>query len=190
MMERVVSLLIISCLLTYDNNKDPSQIPTCPELIKMLPESFPTDHPVLESIILHWRERRVQRSGKPIMPQLRYEESTRKGDNDPYVCFRRRDTRSTRKTRRTDQQASERLRKLRREMEKARNLCGMVLRREKLRKEGFIQEHAVFVKRCELREYQASLGIKEEDIFIPAYKKKRHKRESHTRYVIGIGIGQ
>ncbi|CDH55191.1 enhancer of polycomb-like protein 1 [Lichtheimia corymbifera JMRC:FSU:9682] len=159
---------------------DPLQIPSYPELIKMLPESLSTDHPALESIILHWRQRRIQRSGKPIIPQLHYEESARKGDSDPYVCFRRRDTRSTRKTRRTDQQASERLRKLRREMEKARNLCGMVLRREKLRKEGFSQEHAVFVKRCELRGYQAALGIKEEDIFTPAYKKKRHKRGSHT----------
>lgn len=147
----------------------------------MLPESFSMDHPALESIILHWRQRRIQRSGKPIIPQLHYEDSARKGDSDPYVCFRRRDTRTTRKTRRTDQQASERLRKLRREMEKARNLCGMVLRREKLRKEGFSQEHAVFVKRCELRGYQAALGIKEEDIFTPAYKKKRHKRGSHTR---------
>ncbi|KAI7886309.1 hypothetical protein K492DRAFT_233590 [Lichtheimia hyalospora FSU 10163] len=159
---------------------DPSQIPSYPEVIKMLPESFPADHPTLESIVLHWRERRSLQNGKPIIPQLRYEESTRKGDNDPYVCFRRRDTRSTRKTRRTDQQASERLRKLRKEMEKARNLCGMVLRREKLRKEGFSQEHAVFIKRCELRGYQATLGIKEEDIFTPTYKKKRHKRGSQS----------
>lgn len=106
------------------------------------------------------------------MPQLQYEDVL-KGEIDPYVCFRRRETKPIRKTRRTDQQSLERLRKLRTEMEMARNLLEMVLRREKIRKEGLVVEHAVFDLKCKLREYQRQLGIKEDEDLLPLSKKKR-----------------
>lgn len=120
----------------------------------------------------YWRIRRLQREGKSIIPQLKFEETV-KNEADPYVCFRRRETKPIRKTRRTDQQSLERLRKLRSEMEMSRNLLEMVLRREKIRKEGLVLEHTVFEKKRTLHEYQRALGIKEdEDILLP--KKKRH----------------
>jgi hypothetical protein len=49
----------------------------------------------------------------------------------------------------------------------------MVLRREKIRKEGIVLEHTVFDKKCKLREYQRTLGIKEDDDLIFMSKKKR-----------------
>jgi hypothetical protein len=59
-------------------------------------------------------------------------------------------------------------------MEMARNLLEMVLRREKLRKEGLVLEHSVFDKKCKFREYQRTLGIKEdEDMFATTPKKRR-----------------
>lgn len=120
--------------------------------------------------------RRQQRQGKPIIPQLKFEELI-KNENDPYVCFRRRETKPIRKTRRTDQQSLERLRKLRSEMEMSRNLLEMVLRREKIRKEGLVLEHTVFEKKRTLLEYQRALGIKEEDdLLLP--RKKRHTEGS------------
>lgn len=98
-----------------------------------------------------------------------------KSEIDPYVCFRRRETKPVRKTRRTDQQSLERLRKLRSEMEMARNLLEMVLRREKLRKEGLVLEHSVFEKTCRARECQRALDIKDDEDFnqIMSSKKKR-----------------
>jgi hypothetical protein len=108
-----------------------------------------------------------------VMPELKYEELS-KNEVDPYVCFRRRETKPVRKTRRTDQQSLERLRKLRTEMEMARNLLEMVLRREKIRKEGMVLEHTTFDKKCKLREYQKTLGIKEdEDLLLPSKKKRK-----------------
>lgn len=126
----------------------------------------------LAVIYKYWRARRIERGGKPIIPQLKFEEAL-KNETDPYVCFRRRETKPIRKTRRTDQQSLERLRKLRTEMEMARNLLEMVLRREKIRKEGLILEHTVFEKKRTLYDYQRKLGIKEDDDLLPLSKKKR-----------------
>lgn len=126
----------------------------------------------LAVIYKHWRSRRLERDGKSIIPQLKFEE-TLKNEADPYVCFRRRETKPIRKTRRTDQQSLERLRKLRTEMEMARNLLEMVLRREKIRKEGLLLEHSVFEKKRILYEYQRTLGIKEDDDLLLISKKKR-----------------
>lgn len=160
--------------------KDPSQTPDYAELLKMIPDLARTYNSIdIEPVAAHWRARRIAAGGKPIIPELMFEDFT-KGDIDPYVCFRRRETKSVRKTRRTDQQSLERLRKLRTEMEKARNLLEMVLRREKIRKEGLVQEHAVFDKRCEIREYQRQLGIRDEEALMPVPKKKRKIPPSDT----------
>ncbi|KAI8097996.1 enhancer of polycomb-like-domain-containing protein [Gilbertella persicaria] len=127
--------------------------------------------PNLPVVYNHWSQRRRNRAGKSIVPQLKFEESF-KNEIDPYVCFRKRETKPVRKTRRTDQQSLERLRRLRSEMEMARNLLEMVLRREKIRKEGLVLEHAVFEKRHTLFEYQRVLGIKEDEDLLPKKKQR------------------
>jgi predicted RNase H-like nuclease len=126
----------------------------------------------VEPIYDHWTKRKQDRKCHSIIPELKYEEIL-KNEVDPYVCFRRRETKPIRKTRRTDQQSLERLRKLRSEMEMARNLLEMVLRREKIRKEGLVLDHTVFDKKCKLRDYQRTLGIKEDDDLLMPSKKKR-----------------
>ncbi|KAI9480243.1 hypothetical protein BDB00DRAFT_857951 [Zychaea mexicana] len=151
---------------------DPAQTPQPMDLLDMLPNSFRSSRFELGPILEHWRARRLKREGKSIIPIVQYEDIP-KNEIDPYVCFRRREIKPVRKTRRTDQQSFERLRKLRMEMEKARGLLEMVLRREKIRRESLFQEHAVFEKRCEIREYQRLLGIKDEEALMPATKKKR-----------------
>ncbi|KAI9248519.1 enhancer of polycomb-like-domain-containing protein, partial [Phascolomyces articulosus] len=151
---------------------DSTNTPQPNTLLDMLPESYRTSRYNMMVLLTYWRSRRLKRDGKPIIPQLRYED-TLKNEIDPYVCFRRRETKPVRKTRRTDQQSLERLRKLRNEMEKARNLFEMVLRREKLRKETLVQEHHVFEKRCDIRAFQKILDIKDEDALLPISKKKR-----------------
>ncbi|OAD02739.1 hypothetical protein MUCCIDRAFT_162357 [Mucor lusitanicus CBS 277.49] len=155
---------------------DPEHIPDFKNFMELVPEtSFLHTRAtlLLEPIFGHWRKRKQERHGHAIIPELKYEELL-KNEMDPYVCFRRRETKPVRKTRRTDQQSLERLRKLRSEMEMARNLLEMVLRREKIRKEGMVLEHTVFDKKCKLREYQRTLGIKEdEDLLLPSKRKRK-----------------
>lgn len=86
-----------------------------------------------------------------------------RNEADPYLCFRRRESKPIRKTRRTDQQSIEKLRKLRMEMESARSLLEMVSRREKVRKESLVHEHMIFDQRTKVREQKRILGIKDED---------------------------
>ncbi|KAG0174692.1 Enhancer of polycomb-like protein 1 [Apophysomyces sp. BC1034] len=162
--------------LTEDEfEKDPLQTPQYADFLGLLPESSNLHgQRDLENIYSHWRERRVKREGKTIIPSLKSEDAL-KNEIDPYVCFRRRETKPLRKTRRTDQQSLERLRKLRTEMEMARNLLEMVLRREKFRKEGLVLEHMVFDKKCKLRDFQRQLGIKEDDDLLPFSNKKKRK---------------
>jgi hypothetical protein len=129
----------------------------------------------------HWKQRRILRKGAPLIPSLKFDESLR-DDTDPYVCFRRRETKAVRKTRRTDQQSMEKLRKLRAELETARSLLEMVTRREKLRKESLLMEHSIFNQRCMLREMQQQLGIKDEYDLFPV--KKKRKSEVYSGYVL------
>ncbi|KAG2229822.1 hypothetical protein INT48_008266 [Thamnidium elegans] len=153
---------------------DATQIPDYDTFIEQVPDySKLKSFPNFPSIYQHWFTRRQQRQGKSIIPQLKFEE-TLKNEADPYVCFRRRETKPIRKTRRTDQHSLERLRKLRSEMEMSRNLLEMVLRREKIRKEGLVLEHTVFEKKRTLLEYQRTLGIKEDEDLLLLPKKKRH----------------
>ncbi|KAG0173931.1 Enhancer of polycomb-like protein 1 [Apophysomyces sp. BC1015] len=159
-------------------NLDPSQIPSYADFFTMVPSnSYLCSLSNLEPIYAYWVTRRRKRGGKCVIPTPKYEDLL-KGEIDPYVCFRRRETKPVRKTRRTDQQSLERLRKLRTEMEMARNLLEMVLRREKFRKEDLVLEHTVFDRKCKLREYQRALGIKEDDDLLPLPKKKRKSLES------------
>ncbi|OAD72938.1 hypothetical protein PHYBLDRAFT_169198 [Phycomyces blakesleeanus NRRL 1555(-)] len=165
-----LQLVLMIAILSY---QDPSHIPEYAEFMTMIPENSKLrGRPSLETVYQHWRQRRFKRQGKSVVPELKSEDTLR-SEIDPYVCFRRRETKPVRKTRRTDQQSLDRLRKLRTEMEMSRNLLEMVLRREKIRKEGLVLEHTVFDKKCKLREYQRALGIKEDEDLLPAPKKKR-----------------
>ncbi|RCH80253.1 Enhancer of polycomb-like protein 1, partial [Rhizopus azygosporus] len=154
---------------------DPEQTPDFKTFKEHVPDySKLNSCPSLPVVFEHWRKRRLERRGKSIVPQLKLEETV-KNELDPYICFRRRETKPVRKTRRTDQQSLERLRKLRSEMEMARNLLEMVLRREKIRKESLVLEHAVFDKKILLQDYQRKLGIKEDEDLIHLSSKKKRK---------------
>ncbi|KAM3586876.1 Enhancer of polycomb-like protein 1, variant 2 [Umbelopsis sp. WA50703] len=170
---------------------DPSQIPPFEELESHFkkPSLLPLQS-AAKHIYDHWKERRLKNAGKPIFPTLKFDETGLRSDSDPYVCFRRRETRPVRKTRRTDQQSLEKLRKLRAEMETARNLLEMVLRREKMRKESLAIEHTIFDKKCMLREMQRQLGIKEDEDLLFSKKKRKMSTESGSGATIKIPLNK
>lgn len=136
-----------------------------------------------KQIYPYWKHRRVSNNGKQLMPTLRFEENE-KDDGDPYICFRRREVRQIRKTRRSDAQSSEKLRKLRLELEQARNLIELVVRREQLKKESILLEQCIFNQRCHVKEIKRKLGIKDDDDdLISQKRKKTHDTSSSTVHI-------
>ncbi|GAA5959561.1 hypothetical protein JCM21900_003197 [Sporobolomyces salmonicolor] len=131
--------------------------------------------PYAKIVYPHWRERRVQRHGKRIIPQLDYDESN---EQNPYVCFRRRELKTSRKTRRSDQQNLERLIRLRNDLYAAHALMVKVAERERLKLEAIEVERQVFDRRCEMRELKRRLNEPDgdEELLISRREKKR-KRE-------------
>ena len=115
--------------------------------------------PYAQHVYLHWKERRIKRMGKPIMPTLKFEENEKDDSNDPYICFRRREVRQVRKTRRQDAVTTERIRRLKSEMQQARDLVAMVSMREKQREEALKADRHVFLMRCRVKEVKRKLGI-------------------------------
>jgi len=133
-----------------------------------------------KDIYEHWKSRRTQAGNRPLQPVLKvgvpdryegeamltllqFETGQDTDDGDPYVCFRRREVRQIRKTRGRDAQSAEKLRRLRKELEDARQLVGMVRQRELARKEILITERQVFLQRGEVKETKRKLGIKDDD---------------------------
>ncbi|WVW84986.1 hypothetical protein I302_107022 [Kwoniella bestiolae CBS 10118] len=115
------------------------------------------------NVYSHWKVRREEREGKSIMPALNYDETN---DNDPYVCFRRRDIRATRKTRRTDNYSIEQFQKIQSELRLAHNLASMVVQREKQKKELFKSDKEVWEAKWKLFETKRrwpSLGMTREE---------------------------
>ncbi|EGG01483.1 uncharacterized protein MELLADRAFT_79008 [Melampsora larici-populina 98AG31] len=123
----------------------------------------------------HWKERRLKRGGKPIMPAIDFDESN---ENNPYVCFRRREIKTVRKTRRTDAQNMDRLIRLRDDLHKAQELLNTVLSRERVKREVVELEKAIFEGRCMVREMKRTLRepTGDENLLVDKKEKKR-KRE-------------
>jgi enhancer of polycomb-like protein len=71
--------------------------------------------------------------------------------------------RQIRKTRGRDAQSAEKLRRLRKELEDARQLVAFVRQRELARKEMFIIEKQVFQQRAQVKDMKRKLGIKDDD---------------------------
>lgn len=128
----------------------------------------------------YWKEQKIARGGNPIIPVLKvsefvqllettrltiaqFEQSSEKDDGDPYVCFRRREVRQVRKTRRTDAQSTDKLKRIRQELEIARGLVKDVLQRETMRKNQFEYERQIFEKRRTIIDLKRKLNIKGDD---------------------------
>eukprot|EP00158_Paraphelidium_tribonemae_P007322 Partr_v1_DN28199_c1_g1_i2_m55343 putative enhancer of polycomb homolog len=97
-------------------------------------------------------------NGRSLMQKLKYAEVV-KGESDPYICFRKRDVRTTRKTRRADTMSIQKLRQLKVEMETARSLLDMTVRRERMRKEYLLLEQAIFEQKLLIRRARSEFGI-------------------------------
>jgi enhancer of polycomb-like protein len=111
----------------------------------------------------HWVLQRKKRFNQPLMPTLKFERNMEADESDPYVCFRRREHRQVRKTRGRDAQVNEKLKRLRNELELARQLMHNVKMREHFRQTQFEVDKRVFEHRHKVKDTKRHLGIKEGD---------------------------
>lgn len=137
-----------------------------------------------KDIYEHWKLRRIETENHTIAPSLKvcqtmlseharsklhmltslqFETGQDTDDSDPYVCFRRREVRQIRKTRGRDAQSAEKLRRLRKELEDARQIVALVRQREVARKEMIAMERKLFIERAEVRDMKRKLNIKDDD---------------------------
>jgi enhancer of polycomb-like protein len=113
-----------------------------------------------KEIYEHWRARRSKSGNTGVQPSLKLkviESANDADDNDPYVCFRRREVRQVRKTRGRDAQSVEKLKKLRKELEDARHLVALVNQRETTKRESLAVDRMLYDQRAQLRSVKQKL---------------------------------
>jgi enhancer of polycomb-like protein len=136
-----------------------------------------------KDIYEHWKSIRTNNENRPLLASLKvcqnvnqpctvvpfanvglqFETGQETDDTDPYVCFRRREVRQIRKTRGRDAQSADKLRRLRKELEDARQLVALVRQRELARKEMLATERVLFLQRAEVKDMKRKLNIKDDD---------------------------
>lgn len=136
-----------------------------------------------EPVYGHWRKRRLARGGKCIIPKLRFEDPAQqqRDDEDPYVCFRRREYRHARKTRRADLHGILKLRLLDADFRRLANLLQSVATREQTRTKEIDAAHQVFTERCEVKQLKRQLGIQGEDQDLVDKRRASHIRREQER---------
>ncbi|KAF2715001.1 hypothetical protein K504DRAFT_496900 [Pleomassaria siparia CBS 279.74] len=116
-----------------------------------------------KDIYSHWRDQRTRNGNRSLIQNLKFETNLETDDADPYVCFRRREVRQVRKTRGRDAQVTEKLKKLRKELEEARFLMLQVKRREVLIRDQLAMDKTIFEQRSEVKDIKRKLSIKGDD---------------------------
>ncbi|KAL4926457.1 enhancer of polycomb-like protein 1 [Aspergillus undulatus] len=126
----------------------------------------------------HWKKLRTRNKGQSLFANLKFETGQENDDVDPYVCFRRREVRQIRKTRGRDAQSADKLRRLRKELEDARQLVALVRQRELARKEMLATERVLFLQRAEVKDMKRKLNIKDDDEDLINQKPKKKPMEA------------
>ncbi|CEP63497.1 Epl1p LALA0_S08e03818g [Lachancea lanzarotensis] len=122
----------------------------------------------------HWKTRKIEAHGNEISPQLKFEKhGGERDENDPYVCFRRREVRQARKTRRIDYQNSHKLRLLQQQLQYTKKLALLVAKREQTTLDILDQDLRVLELRRDIKPVKRALGIKGEDDNLLVDTKKR-----------------
>ena len=116
-----------------------------------------TLHGFAKDFYEHWKSREQRQ------PSLKIETHPDNDDLDPYVCFRYREVRQTRKTRARDVLSTDKLKKLRRELEDGNSLVTMAHDREVMKRQAVTFERTVFNQRGTLKDQKRKLGITTND---------------------------
>lgn len=105
----------------------------------------------------YWVDKRYDKK-KPLMPSVKLEKRDGIPSNSPYVAFRRRmEKMQTRKNRKNDETSYEKMLKLRRDLNRAKNILDMIRRRERLKRDELSVEVDIFKKRYEMGDYSGQI---------------------------------
>lgn len=172
---------------------DNSPVLTIDEMDALLDETLREEaRPFLRTVYPHWKAERLERGHRPLVAKLKtpkLETGQDADDSDPFVCFRRREVRQVRKTRGRDAQIAEKLKRLRKELEDARQLLSLVREREQGRKEDLAVSRKIFEQRAELRQSMCLLNIQDEedDLLVTAKTPKKRPVEVPTTQRLQAG---
>ncbi|KAF8585798.1 hypothetical protein K439DRAFT_1632364 [Ramaria rubella] len=158
----------------------------------IVPSSVPSpDRLVLvaRTVYPHWKERKIEREGKRVVPQLDYDET----QESSYICFRRRDAKPVRRTRASSTAYTDKLSRLRGELQTGIELARMVVEREELKAEEALITKDVWRARCALLDAwknnkdvrNPDIGADEALLFDRERVMKRPKIETAGRIVLG-----
>jgi hypothetical protein len=112
-----------------------------------------------------------------VIQLIQGEEMSANPDADPYVCFRRREIKMNRKGRRGDANALEKLRKLREDLQRTKEILDILHDREMHREYVLTADQMVFEKRIYVRRIKKILGLNTPDLeATPEKPRKRIKR--------------
>lgn len=128
-----------------------------------------------EAVYNHWKNRKISRGGKAISPMLKFEDpnaNEKDNDNDPYICFRRREFRQARKTRRADTLGIEKIRLLQKSLHRARDIMFNVSQREIEKLQLYKSEAKVFKLRCDAKAVKRKAYVNADDDYL-YYPHKR-----------------
>ncbi|KAK7470514.1 Enhancer of polycomb-like protein 1 [Stygiomarasmius scandens] len=131
---------------------------------------------IARAVYPYWKERRLERGGHRIIPTLNFDEEDKL--NESYVCFRRRESKAVRKTRASQVSSSEKLARLRAELNFPLELAKAVLLREQCKLENTKQSQAVWgarVKFVEFKRQSLVLGDKSDEELL--FDKERPSRK-------------
>ncbi|KAI8913284.1 enhancer of polycomb-like-domain-containing protein [Gorgonomyces haynaldii] len=156
-----------------------SECPSEEEAREFLAESnyVPVSESVFSLVYSYWKKQRYDlNGGKKIKPILKMEEMSLNPDNDPYVCFRRREVKTLRKARRGDNLAVDKLKKLKEDITRTKEILDLICEREHCRAEILHMDHLIFEKRLHLRRLKKILNVTTPDPEVVLEKKKKYKR--------------
>ncbi|CAG8573464.1 16982_t:CDS:10 [Racocetra fulgida] len=98
---------------------------------------------------------------------------TKDEEDNPYVCFRRRELKPIRKTRRTETQSFDKLRRIRRDVHNGREIIVKVKARERFKKQRIELNRKIFIKECDIKEMRKELGIQNNSISDSQQRNRR-----------------
>lgn len=97
-------------------------------------------------------------------------------DADPYVCFRKRETKSLRKPRRGDALAHDKLLRLRDDLTRATAILDQIHARDTARLELVQIDRQIFEQRTSIRRKRAALGLAAHDIDASPERPRKPRR--------------
>ncbi|CAG8680123.1 5406_t:CDS:10 [Cetraspora pellucida] len=155
------------------------QLPSWEECQSWLPDKLLILSNDCKNVYSYWKSKRNQRflrykTVAPLMFELKTAETKDEEDN-PYVCFRRRELKPIRKTRRTETQSFDKLRRIRRDVHNGREIIVKVKARERFKKQRIELNRKIFIKECDIKEMRKELGIQNNSISDPQQRNKNRR---------------